>query len=325
MTMATQKQEILLESGTNEMEIMEFYLGSQAFGINVHKLREIIPYDGTNVTRLPGGGDSMIGTILVRGRSLTLIDLGKHLRRKAEPAAAEPQRRIVLICEFNRTVNGFLVDGVNQIHRVSWKDVNHISDFLGRQHPRFTGSISIDGKEILIVDFEHIVAEIDPEMVKPYDVSEPAAGSPANPVAELAERRRQVPLMLAEDSAIIREGIVRVLGAAGYTNLKTFVDGEECYRAIRGLQQRAQQAGEDFSRSLKLVISDIEMPEMDGLTLCRKIKQDLGLEQVPVLMFSSLITDQMIVRCEEVGADGYVSKPQIPELVELLDRYCLQD
>lgn len=319
MSQPYSRQEILLESGTNEMEIMEFFLGSQSFGINVHKLREIIPYEEEKTTSLPDSLPSVLGLFMVRGKTIPLVSLGTHLQRR-EPAEAAPgARRVVLVCEFNDRVNGFLVDGVNQIHRVCWKDVQPMSTYLENYRPRFTGSIHIDQREILIVDLEHIISEVDPEMGMAYEPIIPGADQ-----EELVAMRGAIHLMVAEDSTLIRTGILKVLTRAGYTWVSTFVDGEECFQAIRSLKKLAQQAGEPIRNRLQLVISDIEMPKMDGLTLCRKIKEELGLSEVKVLIFSSLVNEQMVVKCDSVGADGCITKPQIPELVKLIDGYCLQ-
>jgi two-component system chemotaxis response regulator CheV len=321
MSTLAEKQGILLESGTNEIELIEFYLGSQSFGINVHKLREIIPYDEAKTTILPESPPSVVGTFLVRGNTIPLIDLNVHLRRN--PGEASPDgRQVVLVCEFNRCVNGFLVDGVNQIHRISWKQIQPLSAFIGRYKPRFTGSFEIDGREILIVDLEHIVAELDPEAGLSYHAPEQV--TPAVAGLSLEERRGQYRLLMAEDSAIIRDSIVRILHGSGYTQVSAFVDGEACYQEILTLKKSLKKDVPTLGQVFDLLISDIEMPKLDGLTLCRRIKEDGQLKHIPVIMFSSLITEQMAHHCEQVGADGYISKPQITELVTMIDGFLLK-
>ncbi len=316
------RQEILLESGTNEMEILEFYLGTQSFGINVHKLREIIPYDPAKKTALPESPPSLLGTLLVRGETVPIIDLNTHLGRKQPDVSESQNRPIVLICEFNKVINGFLVDGVNQIHRISWQNVSSLPDFLEVHRPRFTGSIDVEGREVLMVDLEHIVAEIDPSMEMIYDHSMvPANGTPQT--RSEAEQREQKKIMIAEDSAIIRAGILKVLQGSGYTRITSFVDGLECYESIKKAKSLADSNGEPITDHVNLLITDIEMPRMDGLTLCRKVKEELGLSQLAVVMFSSLLDDQMVHKCQTVGADGYITKPQVPELVSLLDGFLL--
>ena len=321
MSTVAEKQGILLESGTNEIELIEFYLGTQSFGINVHKLREIIPYDEAKTTILPESPPSVVGTFLVRGNTIPLIDLNVHLRRN--PGEASPDgRQVVLVCEFNRCVNGFLVDGVNQIHRISWKQIQPLSAFIGRYKPRFTGSFEIDGREILIVDLEHIVAELDHEAGLSYHAPEEAAPAPAG--LSLEERRGQYRLFMAEDSAIIRDSIVRILHGSGYAQVSAFVDGEACYQEILALKANLKKESPELNQVFDLLISDIEMPKLDGLTLCRRIKEDPLLKHIPVIMFSSLITEQMVFHCQQVGADGYISKPQITELVAMIDGFLLK-
>ena len=310
------KQEILLESGTNEMEIIEFYLGTQSFGINVHKLKEIIPYDAEAVTVVPNCASGMLGTLLLRGSTIPLIDLKSHLECRQQ-ALAEDVRHVVLVCEFNDRTNGFKVDGVNMIHRVSWGDVQPLASFIDQYRPRFTGSINIDGREILIVDLEHIVAEFDPEADLDYEAElHQDEMTRQDPLI-----RQQMKLMMAEDSSLIRAGIERVLKGSGYSNLQVFTDGEECYQRILQVKEEAAAAGKPVKDFLDLLITDIEMPKMDGLTLCRLIKDDPVLREVKVVLFSSLINDQMKVKCDSVGADGYATKPQIPYLVEMMDQH----
>lgn len=314
-------QEILLESGTNEMEILEFYLGEQSFGINVQKLREIIQYEPEKTTTLPQSLPSVMGTYLVRGQSIALIHLKKHLNPQ-QSDNQDPERPVVLVCQFNRKVTGFLVDDVNQIHRINWKNVRPMAPFIDKFRPRFTGSIQVDDKEILIVDLEHILTEVDPELCQVLSGTAAKDQVVTTETQSVREARQQIKLMLAEDSAIIRSGIQRVLTNAGYTQLTCFVDGDECYQAIKKIQEQVASE-EEFLQHLSMLVTDIEMPKMDGLTLCRKIREELGLKNLKVIMFSSLITEQMAAKCEQVGADGSISKPQVPELVEMVDRLCL--
>ena len=255
-----QKQEILLETGTNEMEIIEFYLGTQSFGINVHKLKEIIPFDEDAVTVVPGSSEGMLGTLLLRGSTIPLIDLKLHLSKKQKDLEADV-RHVVLVCEFNNRINGFKVDGVNQIHRVSWENVQPMASFIDQFRPRFTGSINIEKREILIVDLEHIITEFDPESALDYNTEVLGAeGRDGEP-----HTREGKKLMLAEDSSLIRAGIEKVLRTSHYSNLEVFIDGQDCYDRILQIKERVEN-GEKLDDLLNLLITDIEMPKMDGLT-----------------------------------------------------------
>ncbi|MBN1140398.1 MAG: chemotaxis protein CheV [Deltaproteobacteria bacterium] len=321
MTNTDTPQEILLESGTNEMEILEFYLGSQSFGINVQKLREILPFDELKRTGLPHSPPSLAGIFEVRGISIPLVDLNVHLQRPNDPQLSGDRRRIVLVCHFNQCTTGFLVDGVNQIHRLSWTAVNPMAHYLDQFKPRFTSSVSLDGREILIVDLEHIVAEIQPDPDQNQAPgTEPPGSAPNARGCEFAiKNRREAGIMLAEDSGIIRASIAKMLVESGYSKLTTFQDGAECYQALNRLLEECGHDESKLLENLQLIITDIEMPKMDGLTLCRRIREEMGLQRIKIIMFSSLISDEMVVKCDSVGADGCLSKPQIPQLIHLLD------
>ena len=316
----TQKQEILLESGTNEMEIIEFYLGGQSFGINVQKLKEIIPFNAEQVTKIPETDDSVLGSLLLRGSTIPLVDLKKHLAQRYSESEEEV-REVILVCEFNGRINGFKVDGVNQIHRVTWSEVQPLAKFIGQYKPRFTGSINIEQREILIVDLEHIIAEFDPESALDYDTEFESEEKKQ----DIGKHRQQMRIFLAEDSPLIRVGIEKILKTSGYSDLQSFVDGESCYNEI--IRQKKELEGTDagIRSRLNLLISDIEMPKMDGLTLCKKIKEDPVLKDVVVVLFSSLINEQMAAKCDSVGADGYATKPEIPKLVDMMDRFLIED
>jgi two-component system chemotaxis response regulator CheV len=309
-------QDILLESGTNEMEILEFYLEGQSFGINVQKLREIICYDPGRRTAMPESLPSVLGVYMVRGDSIPLIDLSSHLRQRTSVAPEAEARAIVLVCQFNRKVTGFLVEDVNQIHRVNWQSVEPMAPLIERFRPRFTGTIHVEDRDILIVDLEHILAEVDSDMDMSFSQNE---GDDS-----VSETREDIGLMVAEDSVLIRAGIQKVLANAGYSRVEVFADGEECYQRLLCLKEQTDSEAE-FLKHVRLLVTDIEMPRMDGLTLCRRVREEIGIRDFKVVLFSSLITDEMAHKCQSVGADAWISKPQIPALVDLVDGFCFTD
>ncbi|MGD9547525.1 MAG: chemotaxis protein CheV [Candidatus Krumholzibacteriia bacterium] len=323
-----QKDGILLESGTNEVEILEFILGGQSFGVNVLKIQAIEQFDPARLTRLQLAHRAVIGTILFRDQCITLVDLGKHLEsaagvRTAKRAAGvgtgddgDLDSKLVLVMEFNERKTAFLVDGVDRIHRISWRQISPLSPFLDTPDSKFTGSLNIKDNEILIVDMEKVVGEILPTDLKRHqvDVDE---NDPLRP------QRAEAMIYLAEDSGIIRELLVQELGRGNYVKVRTFANGAECCQAISDLVARIRAEGGDLRDHLAGLVSDIEMPKMDGLALCRHCKETLGLKETPVILFSSLINEQIARKCETVGADSYLSKPQFGRLVEVLDELCL--
>ena len=161
------------------------------------------------------------------------------------------------------------------------------------------------------------MSEYDPDSVLRSSEGGEADGLPH----DIVSRRGSKKILMAEDSSVIRHGIESVLNDVGFTDLEVFVDGQDCYQRILDLKQNADEADKELPTSLHMLISDIEMPRMDGLTLCRKVKEGLGYADIPVLLFSSLINPPMEVKCDSVGADGYASKPEIDKLIGMMDHF----
>jgi len=314
------RREILLESGTNEVEIIEFLLGSQSFGVNVAKVREILQYSPNSVTAVPDTFHSVMGMFILREATVSLIDLMAHIGLKHE--RSETDRKVVMVCEFNNMVNGFLVDGVVEIHRCSWSDITPISPFISQFGPSVTSSITINGRNILLLDLEHVITDIYPETKLIY--SEEQDPEHANDIVERHVDREHVRVILAEDSPIVRSSVKKITTEVGYTNITMFDNGMDAYLAVVEEAEKAEQEGKNILEYLHAVVSDIEMPQMDGLTLCRKVKEELGLKELPVIIFSSLVNDQMIQKCKSVNADAWSNKLEVADLIHLLDRFCLK-
>ncbi len=303
--------DILLESGTNEVEILEFFVQGQGMGINVAKISQIIPFNPSELTKIPDESPAILGSLLWQGKTISLIDLNESLKRKSK-STETCEQKIVLVTEFNNVVNGFLCDGVNRIHRIGWDSLDPLSGFLEKHSSMVTGSVHLEGRDILMVDFEYIISELYPETRMGF-------GDGHEDQSEIMPSREKMKIVFAEDSPFIRTTIIDLLKKAGYSKISSHENGEDALRYIQGATRKAKEAGRDISEYLNLVVSDIEMPQMDGLTLCKNIKAGLGLKKVPVIIFSSLINEQMIQKCREVEANGYTTKPQINELVRLLD------
>ncbi|MBI5816275.1 MAG: chemotaxis protein CheV [Nitrospinae bacterium] len=309
--MSTQ-QEILLESGTNEFEIVEFVIANQSYGVNVAKVREIIQYDAKAVTQLPENHPSMLGLYFLRGDTFPLIDLSVTLKVDKEK---QPARQVILVCEFNALVNGFLVDGVRQIRRCSWEDVKPVTTFQSQYRPMVTSTVHIEDRQILILDLEHIISVIYPDTGVTFDEEK-------LPPKEIS--RGEARLVIAEDSPLIREAIIKILRKVGYANAQVFTNGKDAFDEVTRVKRSADEAGVDISEMLNGVITDIEMPQMDGLTFCKRVRTELNLPNLPVIMFSSMINEQMAAKCRDVGANAFTTKPQTSHLVEIIDYYCLK-
>ncbi len=301
--------DILLDTGTNEVEILEFILGEQGFGINVAKVLQIIAFDEARFTVLPEENKAILGVLLWQGKTIPLIHLAVALKRREQGPWARP---IVLVTRFNEVTNGFLVSDVNKIHRVSWERITPISPVLSGHSSNITGSVTIAGQELLLVDFEYLVAALFPGVRMERNLTDAHVGKELH--------RHEMRIVFAEDSTFIRENIVTLLTQVGYTQVTAFENGQEAFAHIEQLKREAERERRPVASAINLVITDIEMPKMDGLTLCRRIKQDLQLTEIPVVLFSSLIDEQMASKCREVGAAAYTCKPKISELISLLDR-----
>ena len=321
---------ILLQSGTNEVELLEFTLGDQSFGVNVAKIQAIEQYDPERVTKLPMAHPALAGMLLFRERTLPLIDMRKELgvTRSEDPGrkgdeiggGGRAESRVVLIQEFNNMTTGLLADGVCQIHRVSWVDMHPLAPLIANSGAPFTGSIHIDEREILVVDMERIVADIFPG-----SFHEEMLASAASIEHENAGERGSVRILLAEDSSVIRKMLTSAFAKGGYHRVQAYSNGKAAYDAICELRSAvpSDSEGRNPLEDNTILVTDIEMPSMDGLALCRNVKEILGLKTLPVVVFSSLINPQMAAKCRSVGADAFISKPEFRKLIWIVDRFCL--
>ena len=261
---------ILLESGTNELELLEFIVGDQHYGINVAKIRELCPYQ--TPTPVPNSHEFIEGIFMPRDMLITVIDLSKAL---GMPNPGNTDGDMYIITNFNRLHTAFHVQKVVGIHRVSWEDIAKPDSTIGATGRGIaTGIAKVDGKIIIVLDFEKIVSEINPE-----------TGLKLSEIDAMGERaRHDCPILLAEDSPLLLEMLKKCLTRAGYTHLIPTTNGQEAWNMLNRLMDDGAVIGEDIS----CVITDIEMPQMDGHRLAKLIKSDSRFEGLPVIIFSSL-------------------------------------
>ncbi|MBF0407632.1 MAG: chemotaxis protein CheV [Candidatus Riflebacteria bacterium] len=307
--------EILLESGTNELEIAEFFLGGQSYGINVAKVREIVLYKSDAVTKIVGSSEFVMGSIIFRGHSIPLINLPSFLNITVS-AKNSNIRQVVIVTEYNNTIRAFLVDGVSRIHRISWNQFIPIHPILGAHSSFVGGSFHIEKREILILDFESIAANIFNEQ-RLYDAS-------AENLSSLRiSKRADIKILMAEDSRTIQDLLRLKLKGAGITEVFSFDDGKKALEKIEKMVEECDSSGTLLKEKLHIVITDIEMPVMDGLTLCKAIRNNPKTSYLPVIVFSSMISEDMTKKCKQVGASECISKPQIDSLITVIDDLCL--
>ena len=291
---------ILLENGTNELEILEFKLGENSYGINVAKIREIITYQP--VTPVPNAHPSVEGIFMPRDKMITAISLKNALQMGDD----ESNDGLFIITNFNKLDVAFHVDRVMGIHRVNWTEIIKPDATVNNEVEGVsTGIVKFDDRLVIILDFEKIVSDISPE-----------TGLRMTEIESLGERERSsVPIVIAEDSHLLNKLINDALTAAGYVNIKRTEDGLEAWNYI----VEAKEKGELDSK-VQLVITDIEMPQMDGHRLTHMIKTDDKLKDIPVVIFSSLVNEEMRIKGEALGADAQLSKPEIGNLVRIVDK-----
>lgn len=294
---------ILLENGTNELEVLEFILDGYAYGINVAKVKEIIPYQET--VPVPHSHQSIEGIFMPRDTLITAIDLRNCLN-----GGVSKPTGLFIVTNFNKLDIAFHVDSVERIHRVSWENIIKPGAALFNEEEGITtGIVKLDGKLVIILDFEKIVTDINPE-----------TGLKVSEIDELGTRTRSnVPILIAEDSVLLNRLIVNSLKKAGYDNLTRTYNGQEAYEFI--LECKSQGT---LKEDVQCIITDIEMPLMDGHRLVKLVREDEAAKDIPIIIFSSLVNDDMRRKGEALGANAQLSKPEIGNLVRIIDELVSQ-
>lgn len=291
---------ILLENGTNELEVLEFVVNGNHYGINVAKVREIISY--VPVTPVPNAHPAIEGIFMPRDTMITAINLEKVLGFPEQPTKSTD---MMIITNFNKLNIAFHVHSVLGIHRVSWTDIIKPDATLSNKGASVaTGIIRVDEKLIIILDFEKIVTDISPE-----------TGLKVSEIDRLGVRsRNESPILIAEDSPLLSKLITDSLIKAGYTNVIVTNNGQEAWDKLNSLRTEG-----NVLEKVKCIVTDIEMPLMDGHRLTKLVKTDETLKEIPLVIFSSLVNDEMRVKGQSLGADAQLSKPEIGNLVKIID------
>jgi two-component system chemotaxis response regulator CheV len=306
------------ESGSNDLEIIEFYIDETIesggvyrsyYAMNVAKVLEIIRRPP--VTGVPGKHHAAaLGTFNLRGKVLPLVDLGLWLGKTITPSDANK----VIVSEFSNVITAFVVSGVTRIHAMTWSKVEPPGRYLQAfSRDSITGVVRFEDRIVFLLDMEYIISGMDP------------AVNLANRVDQVERDGGQgLRVLIADDSPSIRKIIAHCLEQAQYTVTSTTC-GREAWEQLQAWKVEAGQREVPITEFVNLVISDIEMPEMDGHTLTARIKAEAAFSKVPVILFSSLISNVVHTKGIKAGADDQVSKPDLPHLTrragELIRRF----
>lgn len=313
-TSTSDKQGILLESGTNEVEFIEFFLAGVSYGVNVSKVQRVIALSNCHITQLAQAPRGVMGVIHVQDKPVLLVDLHTALALPPD-TAADTEHQLVMVTRFNKRTTAFLIDGISKIHRTSWADFEPMNTTLAGHGAGYTtGTIRIGERIILILDLERLMLDFTPADERPA----------TPPPADEATRRSRslVKIVYAEDSKMIRKFTLDVLQAAGFADIAVFENGLGANEHLAALRAQAATEGKSLKDYVDLIITDIEMPKMDGLTLCKNVKSAGGSHIPAVVVYSSLINEEMARKCASVGADAQLSKPHGEEIVSIVDKLC---
>lgn len=302
---------ILLESGTNELEIVEFFLDEVCddeennvyrgyYGVNVAKVLEIIRMP--NITELPDTQEaSILGAFNLRSHVIPLVNLSQWLGKNLAQTVEPPK---VIVTEFNKVTTAFMVSGVNRIHRISWDEVEPPNTYVSKVSKTIiTGIITIENRIVFLLDLEKIVADLNPALRLRLDEA----------IEWGSEIRYRA--LIADDSNLIREMLKDLMQKANF-EVEAVTNGREAWERLCELKTKLNEEQKNITDYVQAVITDIEMPSMDGLNLCKRIKEDPQLKKLPVVLFSSIITDKLRHKGIDVGADDQISKPEVTHLAK---------
>ncbi|MDH5547769.1 MAG: chemotaxis protein [Gammaproteobacteria bacterium] len=294
-------------AGANRLEVLLFSLGTdrktgvqEVFGINVFKVREVM--HTPKITQAPDMPPAVMGLVSLRGTMVPVLDVAKFCNMDA---VEEP--KILIVTEYNKQTQGLLVSSVEHILRMEWNDIKVPPSMLAsRMGGLITAVTELEDKRIvMILDVERILAETA------------AAGNDIDEFQELDELEKEVHVLYADDSSMARKQIEKTLDQLGVKYVAAR-NGMEAWEKLEEIAERAQSTHMPTYKLLQAIITDVEMPEMDGYVLTRKIKNDVRFNGIPVIMHSSLSADANVHMGKSVGADIYVAKFSPKELTAAL-------
>ena len=294
---------------TSVLELMEFTMAGNSYGINVAKVTEIMRR--CPITHMTKSHYCIDGIFKPREKIITIINLPRYM---ALNQSENPEQDMFMLTNFDNVNAAFLVHSVEAMHRIKWSDVERPSAIIyGDEDSVITGTTKIGDKIISIIDFEKVLFDINPE-----------TGIQLSELKVMGDRdRSEKPIVIVEDSVFLKKMILQALEIAGYTKVTSFDNGQDAWEYLEKMRNLCKADSIPIESRVSIIITDIEMPRMDGHHLTRLVKGDDILRKLPVLVFSSLIDEAQQSHGERIGVDAHLSKPQIGKLVSTLDSWIL--
>lgn len=307
MVGSKRNSEKVIESDSQTLQLMEFIVADGHFGINVAKVDEIMKYSQYPITAMPNANPFVEGIFRPRTDTMTVINLAAYM---GLPPSEDEERDILIITKLNNVKTAFHVHGVKAIDQVKLTDIEKPDKTIyGEEESMATGVAYFDDRLITIIDFEKILADISPQ-----------TGVVTSDIDRLGTRDKSTkPILIAEDSPLLERLILESLEKAGYVNIICTANGQEAWDMLEGYKS----TGMPIEQHVCALITDIEMPKMDGHRLLKLVREDSELRKLPVIIFSSLITEDMRIIGNRLGATAQISKPEITDLVTLIDKHIL--
>lgn len=306
----------VLRSGANELEIVDFRIyeiketGEKyewIMGVNVAKVREVLRLP--EITKVPNMPPQVEGMAEIRGELIPVISLSKWMKIDE----SKIQKKYILYMEFLREKVGVIIHEAKRIRRISWSDIKEAPTILNQKlNGRITGVVDTEEGLLLILDFEGILNDMG--LLNVFELEE----------AKHVLSNKKYNILIADDSGTARKILSDILSSAGH-KVKIFENGEDLWYYLLDLLEKAKKDNKSVSDYVQLIITDLEMPKMDGLSLTKKIKETAGLMHLPVIINTTLSDEANKKKAELVGANSFLVKFDAKNLLELVEKHALDN
>ena len=304
---STKKDTGSFDTNVTKLQLLEFTVGDGLYGINVAKVSDIIKYSQYPITPMPNSNPFVEGIFKPRDDTMTVINLAAYM---GIPPSGDEEHDILIVTKLNNIKTAFHVHGVQSINEIPTTDIEKPdATIYGGEESMATGVAKFADKLITIIDFEKVLFDISPNLGFSDAVTERTGGRDST----------LKPILIVEDSPLLERLILGALEKAGYVNIICTSNGQEAWDLLEEFKNR----NEPMNELVSVIITDIEMPIMDGHSLTKLIKADVALRKIPVFAFSSIVTEDLREQGRKIGIVESVSKPEVAKLVSLIDEYIM--